>query len=314
MKSVNFAWLILIALLLMSGSIQANVFNTQISIQCNHCRTDADFHHAALNALQDREQKQIDVVNFSHFEVRRFDVKKLEVEVCSDYRRSATKGYCELSDYSTIKRLTLPHIVREQYIVLAEYLLQHDFFSPFNIQVDPNLVASAWTLLQDKYQAQVVKMWQQDASFTSLYQRWQAGKFMTNQMGFTFKHLSPNMVFHFADQSRFDAIIDTQAINATGGDEAAITAAEVTRLGVDNILNVEFTYLNDRHANHLDATQAEPLDDGDLWSFRSADDADFIAMKQKAAQLSLQVLQQDTATGIKVNLSACKADSRPCNQ
>ncbi|MCL1066206.1 hypothetical protein L2735_05215 [Shewanella olleyana] len=294
MNSLLRALLFLLAILL-SPQVMANVFNTIVNIQCNECDSNQAYHRAALSALKDREQKVVNVVNFNQFDVRKFDVKKLQVEVCSDYWKSATKGYCKMEDGSSIKPLKVTNIEREKVILLSEQLYQLDFFQRQKIQADPKVANTAWELAQNHYVAnKLMSNWQQEYQYeySAFLAKWQQGERASLQANIPLKNLSPPIVITFADGSE--------------------VFAEVDFIDSNNQQHFSFTQLKDANSNHLVLAREKLFTLGDKFQFESQQNNDFIKMKELVELSGFMVEVQETLTGISASVVSCSPNENAC--
>ena len=287
--------LVFLFTLYLSPQVMANVFNTVVNIQCNHCTADSDYQTAALSALKDREQKVVNVINFSQFDVRKFDVKKLQVEVCSDYGKSATKGYCNMEDGSVLKSLQVTNIAREQVISLSEQLYQLDFFQQQDIQTDPQVASTAWQVVNHSYVAnKLIFQWQRafEYEYSTFLLRWQQGELASIQAGIPLINLSPAIVLFFADGSK--------------------AYAEVDFIDSDKQLHFTFKQIVDAHNNHLNLNQDELFELGDSFQFESQRNDDFMKMQQLVEQSGFMTEVKETLTGNTVTVVPCTSTENPC--
>ncbi|WP_153912495.1 hypothetical protein [Shewanella sp. TC10] len=286
---------LVLLLMLLSHHAAANVFNTVVNIQCNHCTSNQAYRQAALSALKDREQKVVNVINFNQFDVRKFDVKKLLVEVCSDYGKSATKGYCKMEDGSLVMSLKVTNIAREQVILLAESLYQMDFFKSQYIQVDPQVANTAWELIESSHViGKVMFNWQQEYQYeySAFQTNWQQGELASLQANMPLKNLSPPIVVTFADGSE--------------------SYAEVDFIDTDNQLHFRFLQIKDANSNHLVLGQEKLFTLGDKFQFESQQSHDFIKMKQLVELSGFMVETQETLTGISASVVPCSSSENRC--
>ncbi len=273
--------------------VMANVFNTVVSVQCNECVSSDDYRVAAISALRDREQKVVNVVNFNEFDVRKFDVKKLQVEVCSDYSKSATKGFCRMEDGSIVKPLKLTNIAREQFILFAEELYQIDFFQPINISVDYQVAGSAWELIGSGYLPNKVSdTWRQQSEYSDLVNRYKHGMQVSYQTGIFVTNLSPKIVYRFSDESQFNSEIDM--------------------IDMDEQLHYKFIALQDEHNNFLDIAEDPIFTLGDKFQFESQQSEDYMVMKKVVEAYGFMTEPKATPSGIAVTIVACTSSDNPC--
>ncbi|WP_285163624.1 hypothetical protein [Shewanella goraebulensis] len=287
--------LVFLFTLYLSPQVMANVFNTVVSIQCNHCTADSDYQTAALSALKDREQKVVNVINFNQFDVRKFDVKKLQIEVCSDYGKSATKGYCKMDDGSSVEPLKITNIAREKVILLSEQLYQLDFFQRQYIQADPQIAITAWELVKRSYAASKVMFnWQEQYQYeyAALLARWQQGEFASLQASLPLKNLSPPIVVTFADGSEI--------------------YVEVDFIDSESQLHFRFMDLKDANGNYLDLAPENLFTLGDTFQFESQKNNDFIKMKELAELSGFMVETQETLTGVSASVVPCSSSENIC--
>lgn len=276
-------------LVLFSTPLRAN--DLTVNIQCNDCSADAQFQTAALNSLTDRQQAIVNVINFNRFEVRKYDVNKLDVEVCTDYTRSATKGFCKQEDYSSIQILPVTNLERERFFAFAEYLAEQDFFNTYRFKVNSQFATTAWELLLYEERSWD-DIWKEKTSFIDI--KLQVSQVISHsfQSNTPILNLSPIVEFEFVDQSTITAV--------------------VSHLDIKEAFGLTYLQLSDQNTNILSLNKASFFSIGDRFKFASMDCDSYKALYQKINNAGFTLAKRTHSIGIEVTLLACSSNSKPC--
>ncbi|MDO6618455.1 hypothetical protein [Shewanella sp. 6_MG-2023] len=286
---------LLIMLMLVTANVFANNKVGSINLQCNDCNSDKKYQAAALSALANRQHAFMNVVNFSQFDLRKFEVIKLMVEVCSDYNRSATQGICQFEDRSTIIPLAPQNLEREQFITYAEYLYQQDFFEPLQIKVAPDIAATAWSLVNDKDRiVQINADWKRKITYYQFKKMWFEAYIQGVEYNTPIANLSPEITFEFADKSTLTSLVS----------------------GFDDEQRLHFSArkLKDSNNNQLSMTAIASLSNGDTFQFGSVETEAYQVLSHLAASQGFILDQKQMLTHIEVTLIACRDGVKTCSE
>ncbi|MDO6679649.1 hypothetical protein [Shewanella sp. 4_MG-2023] len=263
-----------------------------INLQCNECRSEQQYQAKALSALVNRQHAYINVVNFSPLEIRKFEISKLMVEVCSDYNHSASQGVCQLEDRSTIIPLVMQNIEFEKFIAYAEHLYQLNFFQPQQIKVSAEIAATAWALVNSKEDmAQIHVDWKRNITYYQFKKMWFEAYIKGRDLNTPIVNLSPDILFEFADESRLTSVVS----------------------GFDSEQRLHFNVLTLQDSNNqLSMTGTSLLTSGDSFQFSSTETQAYQAMSNLALAHGLTINKHQTTSSVEVTLQACAEKGKVC--
>ncbi|WP_144212002.1 hypothetical protein [Shewanella donghaensis] len=309
-----------------TAATQANTHDLRVNIQCNGCFAEVEFTEAALNSLSDRQSATVSVINFRQFEVRKYQIEKLGIEVCTDYKKSATSGFCKLKDHSSVEVLPVTNLERERFISFAEYLVQQDLLDDYHVKVSADFAATAWQLLLHEslikvdlktdvidttidtksvnqllfdtpnsglsMQRALTDLWQQQADYKGLKNTWQQAYQHSVAANTPIENLSPTVMFDFDDSSKITAVI--------------------SRDDLAGQLALTYQQLSDQNSNRLILNKPRLFAIGDSFKFASIESDSYKALYKKVNHLGLALAEKTHPAGIEVTLLACSANSKPC--